>query len=131
MGLEFTTKQIDHICYQIGEWYTQWENKMWIDGKPNQHWLGFAKEELKTMICGDEYTDNSDKLKTEIEKREEIIKFLENVSMVLGITHGGITAILESPDSELRSKLNDLWHKLGKDIGSLYYEQPIDSMTQP
>jgi hypothetical protein len=97
---------------------------MWVDGKPNQHFLGFAKEQLKEMICGDEYVDNSDKLKTEVEKRDEVIKFLENVSLVLGITHGSITAILTSPDSELRGKLNDLWHKLSKDISSLYYEQP-------
>jgi hypothetical protein len=124
MTVGLTTEQIDHICYQIGEWYLQWQDKMWVDGKPNQHFLGFAKEQLKEMICGDEYVDNSDKLKTEVEKRDEVIKFLENVSLVLGITHGSITAILTSPDSELRGKLNDLWHKLSKDISSLYYEQP-------
>ena len=49
----FTYEQIDHICYQIGAWYIEWENKMWVDDKPNQHWLGVAKEQLKTMICGD------------------------------------------------------------------------------
>lgn len=57
---------------------------------------------------------------------EEIIKFLENVSLILGITHGSITAILESPDDELRGKLNDLWHKLSKDIASLYYQKPLN-----
>jgi len=25
---------------------------MWVDGKPNQHRLGIAKEKLKTMIWG-------------------------------------------------------------------------------
>ena len=124
MSLGFTTQQIDHICYQIGEWYTQWEHKMWVDGKPNQHWLGFAKEELKTMICGDEYTDNSDKLKSELEKKEDVIKFLENVSLVMGITHGGIAEILKSPDEELRGKLADLFHKLSKDVAALYYAEP-------
>lgn len=48
----FTTHQIDHICYQIGNWYTLWQDRMWIDDKPNQHWLGRAKEDLKIMICG-------------------------------------------------------------------------------
>ena len=49
----FTGEQIDHICYMIGEWYIEWKDKMWVDGKPNQHRLGIAKEKLKTMICGD------------------------------------------------------------------------------
>ena len=48
-----TSRQQDFICYQIGEWYCNWEGKMWVDGKPNQHWLGVAKEQLKTMVCGD------------------------------------------------------------------------------
>jgi len=45
----FTAKQKDHICYQVGEWY--------IAMKPlleEQHNLGFMKEKLKKMICGDE-----------------------------------------------------------------------------
>jgi hypothetical protein len=129
MTVGLTTTQIDHICYQIGEWYLQWERKMWIDDKPNQHWLGFAKEQLKEMICGDEYTDNSEEHKTEIElvkeKSEDTIKFLENVSLVLGIVHGGIAKILESPDEELRIKLKDLFDKLTKDVSELYYSQPV------
>ena len=44
MTVQFTTQQIDHICYQIGEWYIQWERKMWVNDKPNQHWLGFEYE---------------------------------------------------------------------------------------
>lgn len=63
MTVRFTPKQIDHICYQIGEWYLQWKERMWIDAIPNQHFLGFAKEQLKEMICGDEYTDNTHKIK--------------------------------------------------------------------
>ena len=126
MTIGFTTQQIDHIFYQIGEWYIQWERKMWVNDKPNQHWLGFAKEELKTMICGDEYTDNSEKHKTEVQKLEEVVKFLENVSLVMGITHGGIATIFESPDSEMRGKLTDLFNKLGKDISKLYYEPPTE-----
>ena len=126
MTVGLTGEQIDHICYQIGEWYLQWEKKMWVTGKPNQHWLGFAKEQLKEMICGDEYTDNSEKLKTEVEKLEEVIKFLENVSLVMGIVHGGIANILESPDHEVRGKLTDLFHKLGKDISKLYYEKTTE-----
>lgn len=49
----FTSEQVDFICEQIGDWYLEWKEKMWVDGKPNGHWLGVAKEQLKTMICGD------------------------------------------------------------------------------
>lgn len=44
----FTSKQKDHICYQIGDWYLMM--KPLLEG---QHNLGFMKEKLKTMICGD------------------------------------------------------------------------------
>ena len=46
--VSFTKEQIDHICYQIGEWY--------LDMKPlleGQHNLGHMKEKLKAMICGE------------------------------------------------------------------------------
>ncbi len=43
-----TDRQIDHICYQIGEWYMMM--KPLLEG---QHNLGFMKEKLKTMICGE------------------------------------------------------------------------------
>jgi hypothetical protein len=42
----FTLKQIDHICYQIGDWYLMM--KPLLEG---QHNLGHMKERLKTMIC--------------------------------------------------------------------------------
>jgi hypothetical protein len=45
----FTSKQIDHICYQIGEWYLS--VKPLLEGT---HSLGHMKERLKLMICGDE-----------------------------------------------------------------------------
>lgn len=44
----FTRKQTDHICYQIGDWYLMM--KPLLEG---QHNLGFMKEKLKMMICGD------------------------------------------------------------------------------
>lgn len=44
----FTSKQIDHICYQIGDWYLLM--KPLLEGTHN---LGYMKEKLKTMICGD------------------------------------------------------------------------------
>ena len=44
----FTSKQIDHICYQIGEWYLMM--KPLLEG---QHNLGRMKEKLKIMVCGD------------------------------------------------------------------------------
>ena len=49
----FSPEQVDFICYQIGDWYIEWQDKMWVKDKPNQHWLGRAKEQLKTMICGE------------------------------------------------------------------------------
>lgn len=49
----FTTEQIDHICYMIGEWYIEWKERIVVDLKQGTHRLGFAKEQLKTMICGD------------------------------------------------------------------------------
>lgn len=44
----FTRDQIDHICYQIGDWYLMM--KPLLEG---QHNLGYMKEKLKTMICGE------------------------------------------------------------------------------
>ena len=44
----FTSKQIDHICYQIGDWYLMM--KPLLEG---QHNLGYMKEKLKIMICGE------------------------------------------------------------------------------
>ena len=49
----FTPEQKDFICSQIGWWYLMWKDRMWVEDKPNQHWLGTGKEHLKTMICGD------------------------------------------------------------------------------
>lgn len=49
----FTPEQKDFICAQVGWWYLMWKDRMWVDGKENQHWLGRGKEDLKTMICGD------------------------------------------------------------------------------
>lgn len=44
----FTPEQIDHICYQIGDWYLLM--KPLLEG---QHNLGHMKEKLKIMICGE------------------------------------------------------------------------------
>lgn len=49
----FTSEQIDFICFQIGEWYFKWKERLVTGCNPGEHRLGFAKEELKTMICGD------------------------------------------------------------------------------
>jgi len=46
--MKFTYLQIDHICYQIGDWYLMM--KPLLEG---QHNLGYMKEKLKTMICGE------------------------------------------------------------------------------
>lgn len=44
----FTPWQRDHICFQIGNWYLMM--KPLLEG---QHNLGYMKEKLKTMICGE------------------------------------------------------------------------------
>jgi hypothetical protein len=44
--IPFTSKQTDHICYQIGEWYLMM-NPL-LEGTHN---LGYMKEKLKDMIC--------------------------------------------------------------------------------
>lgn len=49
----FTPEQIDFICYQIGEWYLEWKDRIVVDLKEGTHRLGYAKEQLKTIICGD------------------------------------------------------------------------------
>lgn len=46
--MKFTYLQIDHICYQIGDWYLMM--KPLLEGAHN---LGYMKEKLKTMICGE------------------------------------------------------------------------------
>jgi hypothetical protein len=46
--MRFTYLQIDHICYQIGDWYLMM--KPLLEG---QHNLGYMKEQLKKMICGE------------------------------------------------------------------------------
>lgn len=49
----FTPEQIDFICYQIGDWYIEWKDRIVIDLKEGTHRLGFAKEQLKSIICGE------------------------------------------------------------------------------
>lgn len=49
----FTREQIDFICFQIGEWYVNWKERIVVDLKGGTHGLGYAKEQLKEMICGD------------------------------------------------------------------------------
>jgi len=56
---KFTKQQVDFICYQIGEWYVQWKNQL-VDYETRTHRLGYAKEDLKTIICGEDYEDLED-----------------------------------------------------------------------
>ncbi len=44
----FTSKQQDFICCQIGNWYLMM--KPLLEGRHN---LGYMKEKLKLMICGE------------------------------------------------------------------------------
>lgn len=58
------------------------------------------------------------------QEREHMLKFLENVSLVLGKVHGGIAGILEGSDEELRPKLLKLFHDLSQDVSNMYYSDP-------
>ncbi len=49
----FTYEQRDFICYQIGEWYLEWKSRIIVDSESGTHRLGYAKEMLKELICGD------------------------------------------------------------------------------
>jgi len=60
---EFTREQEDWICYQIGEWYLDWKDKIILNSfstdekivfdpaKAFTHELGIAKEHLKEILC--------------------------------------------------------------------------------
>lgn len=54
MQKSLTPEQIDHICWQIGDWYLYWKEQIVVDMKQGTHRLGYAKEQLKEMICGAE-----------------------------------------------------------------------------
>lgn len=65
---KFTSEQQDWICYQIGEWYLRWKDKMFLPSRC--HYLGAAKEELKTLICdGLTMEEYIEKLKLEKEEK--------------------------------------------------------------
>jgi hypothetical protein len=53
MQKSFTPEQIDFICYQIGDWYLEWKHHIIVDLENGTHRLGYAKELLKTKICGE------------------------------------------------------------------------------
>lgn len=61
---EFTQEQKDYICYQIGEWYIKWKDRL-INFDDRTHRLGYAKEILKVMIC---------------ESREEMMETLMDIA---------------------------------------------------
>lgn len=54
MQSSFTPEQIDFICYQIGDWYLEWKQRIIVDLEQGTYRLGFAKEQLKEMICGED-----------------------------------------------------------------------------
>lgn len=49
---EFTKEQEYWICDVIGDWYLHWKNRI-ADYDQRTHSLGFAKEQLKAIICND------------------------------------------------------------------------------
>jgi hypothetical protein len=59
-------------------------------------------------------------------EKQDMLRFLEDVSLILGKTHGGISQLLGYKDEELREKLLNLFHNMSEDIQKLYY-----SATKP
>jgi hypothetical protein len=53
MKPKFTQEQKDWICYQIGDWYLHWKNGI-VNYEDKTHRLGYAKEQLKSILCDDE-----------------------------------------------------------------------------
>lgn len=53
MQSSLTKEQKDFICWQIGEWYIEWKERIITDLENGTHRLGLAKEQLKDMICGE------------------------------------------------------------------------------
>lgn len=47
---DFTKEQEDWLCEAIGEWYLSWKTRI----AKGEHRLGYAKEELKSLICGEQ-----------------------------------------------------------------------------
>lgn len=51
-GVEgLTQKQQEEICEIIGDWYLMWKHSL-VNYQDKTHYLGFAKEKLKEIICG-------------------------------------------------------------------------------
>lgn len=48
----FTKEQEYWICDVIGDWYLHWKYK--ICSEDGTHSLGYAKEQLKALLCDDE-----------------------------------------------------------------------------
>ena len=47
---KFTEEQENWLCEIIGDWYLSWKKRI----ANGEHRLGYAKEELKELICGNE-----------------------------------------------------------------------------
>ena len=81
---KFTKQQVDFICYQIGQWYVQWENQL-VNYETRTHRLGQAKEALKERICSlekwkdleDEYDPNFNISKKPWETEPDFLEFVD------------------------------------------------------
>jgi hypothetical protein len=63
--LGLTRYQEDMLCALIGEWYLKWKTQI-ADYDDRTHRLGYAKEELKSWICGNEDDrDEQNNMKTD------------------------------------------------------------------
>lgn len=49
---EFTKEQENWLCDVIGDWYLSWKDRI---SSCDTHRLGFAKEELKALICDEDF----------------------------------------------------------------------------
>jgi hypothetical protein len=71
-GLKLSPEQQYEICMIIGQWYLDWKKR---DIKAN---FGYAKEELKTMICeGMQATEFSKRDKVSLVGRDEPLKNIQ------------------------------------------------------
>lgn len=128
---EFTTEQMDWICYQIGDWYINWKECL-IDWNAKEHRLGYAKELLKEMICGNpSQFDNQ-----EIKPNEQIIsamnKHIAEISLLVGYTHGSIAELMREHGRVIITQnrpafdaLLAILQHLNKEVSRIWYDEEL------
>lgn len=112
----FTPEQKDFICEQIGEWYFAWKNEF-----QGQHRLGYAKEMLKTMICGQEI-NNSIYAKDKPTEHELMIEHICKMSHLLGTIHGKVANIVHDKENSNQLAI-ELWDFINSKVNKMFYDE--------